>query len=139
MITDDDYLDSAILEPAEHGDWSVLARHIEQGGELTDSMRKFVASILRGKIRRSANRPPSVATIYRHIRIGAYVHTQQNNGLTRTNAIKKAVERYGVDARTVHRILKATETVTTRHITVGPDGKVSVKVGEYRTKQPRNR
>jgi hypothetical protein len=67
------------------------------------------------------------------------VHTLQKNGLTRTSAIKKAVERYGVDARTVQRILKAAETVTTRHITVGPDGKVSVKVGKYRTRQPHNR
>jgi len=128
----DDSLNFAFLDPAEHGDWDILATHIEQGGKLTDAMRKFVAKILRGEVKRSANRPFSMKTIYQHVRIGAYVRTQQKKGLTRTNAIKQAAERYGLNVRTVKRVLKATETVTTRHITLGPDGKVSVKVGKYR-------
>jgi hypothetical protein len=60
-VADDDEFDAALnfafLDAAERGDWDVLATHIEQGGKLTDAMRKFVARILRGE-RRSANRPP---------------------------------------------------------------------------------
>jgi hypothetical protein len=136
MIPDEDAaLDSLFLDPATRGDWDELINHIEDGGKITNEMRKFVVGVLRGTIKRPSNRPRTQAKIREHIRMAGYVwQIQKTDG--RDKAIVKAAERFGIARRTMERILKDAETVSTRHTTIGPDGKVTVKRGSYRTKHP---
>jgi hypothetical protein len=46
------------LFPATHyGDWDLLAKYLEHGGELTEEMRAFVVHILRGVSEKRGEHP----------------------------------------------------------------------------------
>jgi hypothetical protein len=99
--------DRMILKRAQHGDWDTLAEHIEKGGRITDEMRKYIADILRRKIKRSANRPPKKATFLRNMQYAEHAIGLEMAGLGATDAGNKTAEVFGVHERTIQRAKKA--------------------------------
>jgi hypothetical protein len=98
--------DEYFLRPALRGDWGLLIRYIETDGQLTGEMRKFLAGVLRGEIKRPNNRAPTVATAQRHLGMAFFVLCRRREGLNLAAAIDRTAEQFGADRRTVQRAIK---------------------------------
>jgi hypothetical protein len=81
------------------GDWEFLASHIESGGDIDaiKGLRQFLAGVLRGQTRRSANRTPALRTECRKY---AIAQAASHGGIDR------AMEEFNVNRRTVQRCVK---------------------------------
>ena len=101
-----DFEDAYFLSPALRGDWAPLIRYIETDGQLTAKMRKFLAEVLRGEIKRPNNRAPTVATAQRHLGMAFFVLCRRREGLKLAAAIDRTAERFDADRRTVQRAIK---------------------------------
>jgi hypothetical protein len=98
--------DFLFLDPAEHGDWDELIKHIEEGGKITDKMRRFIVGVFRKEIKLPSNRPPKRKTSLRRALVAAYVRNQETQGLGRTAAVKQVAIRFDVDERIVWKALQ---------------------------------
>ena len=99
--------DRWFLRPAiEDGDWDALAGHLERGFPVTPALRKFLAEVLRGEVRRPKNRPIKAATRTRQLKVAAFVFDLKQAGAR--DPIKQATEAgFGMDRRTVQRAVAA--------------------------------
>lgn len=88
-----------VVRAMKIGDWEFLASHIETGGNIdaTEGLRQFLAGVLRGQIRRSANRTPALGTERRKYAIAQ---------LAQRSGIAEAMKEFNVDRRTVQRCAK---------------------------------
>jgi hypothetical protein len=90
----------------KRGDWAPLAEYIEEGGEISDSIRAVLVTILRGKPRPN-NRAQSHRVFFKSMQRATFAFFQQKEtGGKRELAIDKAAEHFGVDRRTIQRDLK---------------------------------
>jgi hypothetical protein len=91
-----------VIRAMKVGDWECLALYLEHGGDIDayKGLRRFIAGILRGETKRSANRIPKMATERRQ-----YAIAQMAAG----GRVEEAMRRFNVDRRTVRRAVQAYE------------------------------
>jgi hypothetical protein len=89
-----------ITQAMRVGDWEFLASYIESGGNIDvhKGLRQFIAGIVRGTTRRSANRNPKLGTVRRQYAIAQAAFR---------GGVDWAMETFNVDRRTVQRAQKA--------------------------------
>ena len=90
---------------AKGGDWETLAAHIEDGGPITDTMRAFLVTVLRGA-KKPNNRAQSSVVYFQSLCRAQFVLMEEFRGSKRERAIDKAAIHFGVDRRTIRRDLK---------------------------------
>jgi hypothetical protein len=104
------------LEWAKIGDWDALARHIREGGKITNEIARFVVDVLEGKrgsankarkgVRRPANRAQTNEARDKLVGLVCRVHeSMKSRGLNQSAAIDELAEQERISRRTVERAL----------------------------------
>jgi hypothetical protein len=106
----DYFKDMFWLRPAQdNGDWETLAQYIERGSEITSAMRKFIAGVLRGQIKRPRGRPRKAEIDERAEAIAWFVHEARQKakqeGARAPKIIEAAAKHFKVTTRTVQRAI----------------------------------
>jgi hypothetical protein len=101
-----------ILRWARQGDWPGLAEYILHGGEITDGIREFLASVLRRETKAPNKRAKSILRLVRpgglFQRVRLFI-ALVDEGVARERAIDLTADEFGVDRRTIRRDLKEGE------------------------------
>jgi hypothetical protein len=87
-------INKQITHWTDSGDWETLAAHIERGGKLTGSMKRFLVQVLRQEVKKPKNRPKTYATSERHQRIAEFILTERRGGATKETAIMNAKQKF---------------------------------------------
>lgn len=103
---------------AKRGDWECLAHYIEASRMGTSEMRAFLVAVLRGKIKRPINRPPSFKKVATLIERVQFFLALQEQGIPRERAIDTVSKEFNVDRRTIQRDLKEGEAAVEVLITI---------------------
>jgi hypothetical protein len=104
----------ALYAAAERHDWQELARYIASGGEITPEIKKFIAAVLRGEVKRPKKRPPSGPAADRHRDVATFVYLARRFGIK--NATQKAAQKYNLDHRSVQRLLRENAALSAKKV-----------------------
>jgi len=92
-----EWVTRVVLEFARQGNWEVLADHISSGAPLNIEVRKFMAGVLRGQIKRPNKRPPTVEAGRKQYLLAEQVVLHKSKGLGTTAAVNAVAEAMGLD------------------------------------------
>jgi hypothetical protein len=123
----------ALYAAAKRHDWQELASYIASGAEITPEIRKFVAAVLRGEVKRPKKRPLSSTVSSRHHDVATFVFLARRLGIK--NATQKAGQNYNLGHRSVQRILKGDAASSSKKVMEALEHEITKRSSKKKAEQ----
>ena len=110
------WLESRALDGARVGDWAPLIEYLESDWPMTMKVRKVLAKILKGELKRPNNRAPKEKTSWKYQGIACMIGGLKFEGLPTTSIVAQVASSYKLSERTIYKVMDDYSEYIQEHI-----------------------